>query len=1033
MRGTRIDMPTDFGGATAPTNRRSRALSLAFATFALTALLLSSPARADFGIAPGSFDVQAIDRNAAGDPVAVDQSGAHPDEIVTRFDLTTRVNSLGEREIEEDPRNIEVELPAGFAGDPTVLPRCTVAEMSDGPLAALCGGRHSAQVGFVELGNARDDTFNDPLPIYNMVPPAGVPARFSFRAFGALVNLDASVRTGSDYGITVSVENAPSLGVAEFRTTFWGRPADPELDDERGLCPPPVRPGDPTNCPSDAPLKPFLTMPTRCSDTPLRTHIRIESWNGNFDSAFSDSHLPDDPTTPNVDESATPVGLSGCELLDFKPSMRVQPTSTRPDSPTGLDVELKLPQNEDPDGRATAHLKKAVVTLPEGMTVNPSSADGLQACSSEQIGLDNDRRPTCPEASKIGTVEVDTPLLDDPLTGHVFVAKQTDNPFRSLLAIYIVAEGPGVVVKLPGHVDPDPVTGRLETTFDNNPQLPFTSFRVRFKGGPRAPLANPPTCGMKVVETEMTPWSGTPPVHPSDTFNIDCPGITGFAPSLRAGTINRTAGGYSPMVVRINRADGQEYLQGLSLETPPGLIANLRGVPLCSDADANAGACPAESKIGTAIVGAGAGSQPFFTAPEHGSVYLTEGYKGAPYGLSSVTRAIAGPYDLGTVVVRQAVFVDPVDAHLTVVSDPLPVILEGIPLRLRSINVDVNRPNFTLNPTSCSEKLIRATLLSTNGSSHQATERFQAADCQALRLRPRLSMRLTGRRQTHDGGHPGLRSVLVQGAGQANMKRVRVKLPLSLALDPENAQSDALCEFEAGKRADCPASSIIGRARAFTPVLNRPLEGPVYFVKNVRVHPRTGRLIRTLPTLLITLRGEVAIDLRATSDVIGQKLVSTFPTVPDAPTSRFELNLNGGPRGILTVTGDRNLCARPRSHIADIEIDGQNGKRADQAVRIKTPCAKRRAARLRVRSARWRGRRLTVSGRISRLARRPVRVTARCAGTRVSRRARPRAGRWRATLRLPARCARTRRARLTATYPGGGSLRRATAARPLTR
>jgi hypothetical protein len=673
--------------------------------------------------------------------------------------------------------------------------------------------------------------------------------------------------------------------------------------------------------------------------------------------------------------------------------------------------------------------------------VNPSSANGLAACTPAQIGLDSRADPTCPEASKIGSVEVDTPLLDETLHGSVFVAKQGDNPFNSLLAIYIVAKGPGLIVKLPGHVDPDPVTGRLTTTFDDNPQLPFTSFRVRFKGGPRAPLANPPTCGMKVVESALTPYSAYPEppaarvadpgkvAHPSDTFNIDCPGITGFSPGFNAGTTNPKAGGFSPFVLRINRDDGEQYMRGLTLEMPTGLIANVRGIPLCPNAQANAGTCDPASKVGTSVVGSGAGSQPFFTAPEHGSVYLTEGYKDAPFGLSTVVRAIAGPYDLGTVVVRQAIHVDRTDAHVTVVSDPIPIILEGIPLRVRSINVDIDRPGFMINPTSCAEKQIKLTLTSVDGTVHETSDRFQAADCASLALKPKLRMRLTGRKQLTDGKHPGLRSVLTQGPGQANMRSATVRLPLSLALDPFNAQSDDLCEFEAGQRVDCPPSSIVGHAVAHTPVLNEPLEGPVHFVKNVRVHPRTGRLIRTLPTLLIPLRGEVALDLRATTNVIDKKLVSTFPTIPDAPVSRFELDLEGGDDGILVAV--RNICRRPRGQIADAEIDGHNGKRADQAVRLGTPCAKKkRKAALRVAKASWRGNRVTVSGRINRMAKRSVKVTVRCGRASFSRSAKPNGrGLWRASLGTRGRCTDTRMARVVARYAGDRRVARSRAAR----
>jgi hypothetical protein len=490
-----------------------------------------------------------------------------------------------------------------------------------------------------------------------------------------------------------------------------------------------------------------------------------------------------------------------------------------------------------------------------------------------------------------------------------------------------------VIIKLAGKVDPDPTTGQLVTTFANNPQLPFTSFTLRFKGGPTAPLMNPADCGTYQVTTALTPWSGGPVATPSTPFDIACPGVSGFAPAFNAGTTNPTGGAFSPFAVRIDRRDGQEFINGVSLDLPKGLLAKLKGVPLCPETQAAAGTCGIESRVGTATVGAGPGSQPYYL---QGTVALTEGYKGAPYGLSVAVPAVAGPYNLGMVVVRQAIHIDPIDAHITVLSDPLPTILQGIPLRLRSINVDIDRPGFTLNPTSCAPKAIRGMLTSTAGSTSQVSQRFQVGDCQALPLKPRLALRLTGRNQMAPGSHPGLRAVLTQGGAQANLNRVAVQLPLSLALDPDNARS--LCEFADGLRVQCPSSSIIGRARAITPVLDRPLTGPVYFVKGVRIDKKTGRQIRTLPTLLIPLRGQVAIDLRARSSVVDDKLVNTFEAIPDAPVSRFELTLRGGKGGILVVTSGRSVC-RSGKQVADVDIDGQNRRRADQAIHVKTPCA----------------------------------------------------------------------------------------------
>ena len=1016
LSGTKsVTMTVDGGGASAP------------ATTVREFTVSDTPA--GFGIVSGSLELPMLRQN--GD--VADRAGEHPASFTTRLDFNRRLDQRDRPMPDEQAREVQVDLPPGFVGDPTAVPRCPFQQLINAPPErALFGCPDSTQVGFVDIVNSRAGRIR--VPVYNIEPPPDLPALFAFNtAIGPTVTMEPELRSDGDYGITVSsrgINQAIDLG--GVRVTFWGVPADPSNDADRGLHPDTGAVAcfdvvDPT-CTNAAgtPRVPFLTNPTDCSVGPLRTDVHVRSWNGSTDS-----------------DTYTGPAMTGCEDLPFDPTIRVQPTSTQADSPTGLDVEVRIPQNENPDGLASAHLDKAVVTLPEGMTVNPSSADGLKACSPAEVGLDSRADSTCPEASKIGSVEIDTPLLDQPLTGSVFVAKQNDNPFNSLLAIYIVAKGPGFIVKLPGKVDPDPVTGRLTTTFSDNPQLPFTSFRVRFKAGPRAPLANPPTCGLKVVESALTPYSAYPEApaarvadpgkiaHPSDTFNIDCPGITGFAPDVAAGTTNPRAGAFSPFALRINRDDGEQYMRGLTLEMPTGLIANVRGIPLCPNAQADAGTCDEASKVGTSVVGAGAGSQPFFTAPEHGSVYLTEGYKGAPFGLSTVVRAIAGPYDLGTVIVRQSIEVDRTDAHVTVVSDPIPIILEGIPLRVRSINVDVNRPGFMLNPTSCAEKQIKLTLTSTDGTVHESSERFQAADCASLPLKPRLAMRITGRGQTTDGKHPGLRAVLTQGPNEANLRSAQVKLPLSLALDPFNAQSDDLCEFEAGQRVDCPPSSIVGQAIAHTPVLNRPLEGPVHFVKNVRIDPNTGRTIRTLPTLLIPLRGEVALDLRATTTVIDDKLVSTFPTIPDAPVSRFELNLNGGEKGILVAV--RNICRRPRGQIADAELDGHNGKRADQAVRMGTPCAKKKKktkAALRVAKASWRGSRLTLSGRINRMAKRSVRVTVRCGRASFSRSAKPNGrGLWRATLSTRGRCADMQRARVVARYAGDSRVAGSRAAR----
>jgi hypothetical protein len=1056
--------------------KRDMAFRLLLAACGVVATLAVAavPARADFGVA--EFDGGTFGPPPAGtiDPLvsgpAYTQAGGHPYEAWTAFQMNREPTSDGFFTVDGGNfRNVRVDLPPGLVGNPTAVPQCpktrriptsSLQVQQQGP-EPFCPAESVVGVALLTFPPAlpHGPVQTRPSVVFNLEPPPGVAASFGLQFAGSQAFLDATVRADGEYAVSVRTRNAvnavPVLGV---RVALWGVPADPRHDFQRcifmdqfsvedlrplGLNAAACNPGPPlAEDPPGTPLGPnpfpttlerkaFLTLPTACTapGVGLETRMHIESWDpasAPADASFV-SHLPpgypDDPST-----WGPPQGPTGCDRLPFDPSFSARPDSTTPDSPTGLTVNLGFPQDglDNPEGLATAHLRDTTVTLPEGMTINPSAASGLAACTDAQVGFNSVTPVQCPEASKIATVTATTPVLEEELSGAVYIGSQlSDDPesgdmFRIILALENVERG--IFVKLLGRVRADTQTGRLVTTFAGNPQLPVSAISLRFKDGPRAPLAMPPDCGTKTVDASISSWAGHV-VQRTDSFNIVCtPDMGLFAPSFQAGTVNPTGGAFSPFSVRINRPDRQQYMSGLTIEMPPGLIGKLKGIPLCPDAQANAGTCGIESRIGTATVGAGPGTNPFFI---DGSVSLTGPYKGGPFGLSTAVRVIAGPFDLGMVVVRQAIHVDPIDAHITVVSDPLPVIVKGVPVRLRSINVDVNRPGFTLNPTSCGPKQIKATMVSTSGAIHQATQHFQVGDCQALRLRPRLRMRLTGRKQLRDKGHPGVRAVLTQGPAQANLKRVQVKLPLSLALDPNRAQGDDLCEFADGLRVDCPARSIIGRARAFTPVLNRPLTGPVYFVKNVRIHPRTGNPIRTLPTLLIPLKGEVDIHLRAQSDTQRGKLVNTFSAVPDAPVSRFELTLRGGRRGILIVNG--NPCRRSR--VADVLMDGQNGKRRDRGVKIGMPCAKRKRAALRIRRASWRGLQLTVGGRVRKAARKRVTVTVRCGGTTVSKRAKPRRGRWKATLELDDQCASAGRATVTARYPGGPKLRRASAAR----
>jgi hypothetical protein len=494
----------------------------------------------------------------------------------------------------------------------------------------------------------------------------------------------------------------------------------------------------------------------------------------------------------------------------------------------------------------------------------------------------------------------------------------------------------GLMVKVPGSASADPKTGRLTATFDDNPQLPFTKLRVSLKGGSQGVLAMPETCGDRSTTTTLTPWSaskgGTGPGPFDDKFTVGGDCSHRFAPGFSAGMSSSHAGGSGTFAFDFSRRDGQQRFAGLTATLPTGLLAKVRDVPLCPEDLAASGHCPAASQVGTVTAGAGSGD-PYYLP---GTASLAGAYKGAPYSLVVSVPAKAGPIDLGNVVVRQALNVDIKDAHVTAVSDPIPTILAGVPLRIRQIRVDINRAGFMVNPTNCSAKAIGTSITSTLGTAANLSSHFQATGCETLGFSPTLKMQLINSRETRDGGHPGLEAVLTQDPGEANMNRAEVTLPLSMALDPENAQ--ALCEFADGLRGVCPESSVVGTATAVSPLLKGPLKGKVYFVKNVRFNAK-GQPIRTLPTLLVQLRGEIALDLRATSDVDENgALVNTFSEIPDAALSSFHLTLNGGKHGILVVTHDQDVCDGPQR--AFIVAQAQNSKRSDNPVSIAAPCPK---------------------------------------------------------------------------------------------
>ncbi len=906
-----------------------------------------------FGI--DAFDAQ-VTADASGTPFT--QAAGHPFEASTAFEINSHTDPsvlVGDPQPVEPLKDATVDLPAGFVGDPTGVPQCTSAQLSNTagptpePLCSPASQVGTATVLFngqvisgVGLGNT------SVLPVFNLVPPPNVPARFGINAAGSIIVFDAGVRSGGDYGLTVRVHNVPEgLPILGTSVTFWGVPSDSSHDFERA-CSGVVGPGlGGPSCTSGEPARAFLRNPTSCTDTGvgLPTTLSVDSWFNptSVQSRTVFSHaLPAFPLSP-ADWGAQ-QGPTGCASVPFDPTLSAQPVDgSSAGAPAGMAFDITLPQSDDPTTIGESDLKKAVVTLPVGVRVSPASADGLAGCNSAQIALNSGSEPMCPDTSKLGDVTIDTPLLDVPVTGGIYLATPFDNPFNSLVAVYLVASAKGVVIKVPGQASLDPTTGQITTTFDNNPQLPFSRLHLEFKAGPRAPLTLPNACATYTTTAEFTGWSGKV-VDTQNSFTLThdargnpCP--SAFSPRFSAGTVSNTAGSTSSFALRLTRQDEDQDLSGLTVHMPSGLTGKVASAVLCSNADAANGTCPDGTKIGDVTVGAGAGPNPFYIT--NGRAYITGPYKGAPFGLSIVVPAVAGPFNLGNVNVRSALFVDKHDATLRVVTDPLPTILQGIPLDVRDIRVNIDKPNFIVNSTSCAVKSVTGVVASTAGATANVSDRYQAAECASLGFKPKMVLAVGGKGHLHRGAPTPFTTRVTMPRGDANLRFVRVTLPntIDARLTVINdACTRAQFENDVAKCAHAKA----GTAVAVTPLLRDPLRGNVYFVRNG--HP--------IPDLFIALRGQVAFDLIGRVTIPGgTHLATTFDAAPDVPLTSFTLRL-AGDRKHGSVGAAADLCsAASKKQKAALDYIGQNGKvdQVDQALLVHG-CAKpkpKRASRRR--------------------------------------------------------------------------------------
>jgi hypothetical protein len=874
-----------------------------------------------------SFDV--IGFEAANRDEAIQsftQAGGHPFENFTSFEFpatfTRDFEGNGLPTASEQVKNVAVDVPPGLIGNPSIAARCTEAQLAN----KACPS--DSQVGTVKV-IATDGSFQK-VPLSNMFPPVGKPAAFGFNIIGVTwAHIFPTVRSNGDYGLTVTATEisqlAPLLGVP---VTFWGVPADHSHDAERR------GPGCEGGCASNLQPKAFLSLPTSC-EASQEMRIRADSWTHPGDFATSTSQLP---------------ANTGCNGLDFSPTLKARPTTNVADSPSGLEVDLKIPQNDDPLGTAEAHLRKATVTLPPGLVINPSGANGLKGCTLAQVDLQGEGGVSCPDASKVGTVEVETPLLDHPMGGYAYVAQPHDNPFNSLIALYLVVDDPqsGIVIKLPGKVSLDSATGRITSTFTENPQLPFEHLKVDFFGGATAPLRTPATCGSYSTTSSLTPWSAPdsgPPVTPSDTYAINaapsgaaCPGSPAElpnAPAFDAGTISPIAGIESPIVVSLRRADGSQEFGSLTLTPPQGLLARLAGIPYCSEqalseAAAKGGhdeeaapSCPQASRVGSVSVGAGAGPAPYYAT---GSAYLAGPYKGAPLSLAAVTPATAGPFDLGTVVVRTALHIDRRTAQIRAVTDPIPSILQGIPLDVRSIQVKLDRSGWGINPTSCDASSFGGEMQSLAGLSVALVSRFQVAECGRLGFKPKLSLSLKGSGKR--GKYPALTAVLTPRADDANIASISVALPHSEFLAQEHIRT--VCTRVQFAADQCPANSVYGTATVTTPLLDYPLTGNVYLRSSSN----------KLPDLVPDLRGPsnqpIKLEADGRTDSVNGGIRNTFDFVPDAPFTKFVLQLKGGKKGLLLNSVD--LCSQMGR--ATVKFGAHNGATLVSRPVLKAPCGK---------------------------------------------------------------------------------------------
>jgi hypothetical protein len=856
--------------------RRGRIIArgMALGVFLLLTLAMTSSANAEFAIVPGSVEFRTVDSKGESD----NRAGAHPDRLQVAFELNAEGTGTS-------ARDYIFEFAPGLGGNADAGPTCPRPVFED----EACPP--STQVGIFTLKLGGGESFGE--PIYSIAPAPDQLAAFGFKPFWK-TQFEMDLRP-TDYGLRLFTTELPQLPVNQGQVELWGIPAD-----HVAVSPAPERVA-------------LLTTPTRCG--PLKVTFRTRSW---------------EVGAPWLSETVESDPFAGCENLPFEPRFGLQLSNTMSDTPTGIRIELSMPEYDDPDELVGSYLEDVRIDLPPGVTVSPGGAEGMDVCSDGQFGLGTESPIACPFLSQVGSVEFSTDQLSEPLVGSIYLGEERPHErFR----LFVGAAARGTEFKLQGRLVADLQTGQLAAVLSDLPQAALNRITLNLEGGSQSLLATPLSCGRATARGRFVPYSGGEPVESLAIIDIasrrgpSCPSLLPFSPDVAAGSTEAKAGRGGDFSLTLTRQDEEQLPKRLSVTLPPGLNATLRAVDLCQDAAAALGSCTNESRIGSAVAEIGSGSSP---ALVHGNVYLTESYRRAPFGLSVVFNASVGPFDLGALHLRGMLRLDRRTGQVTIETDPLPSIFEGIPMRFRTIGMDLDRPGLLRNPTSCEPKEIVSTVYAMDGRTASITSPFTVQRCNALGFRPKLGLMLTDRAEFHDGGHPGLRLAVQMRRGTANLRRFRVEFPRPLAFHGAGVQE--ICARGDAMEGLCPKGSRVGTGFARTPVLKQPLRGPIYLVQ-----PRGNGF----PDLWSSIEGRgVVIDVAGETLWRDGRLVTEIVDLPDMPLSKFTMHLRGGKAGLFSLNSSLCTGGRPRHLFSPIEAEAQNGayRLARVPVRAKARC-----------------------------------------------------------------------------------------------